>query len=266
MKAVIQARDLFFLVDPQPHHRADYLQQDEGDDGAIDDGGGDAFQLDQDLSGVSFQKPRRAADGLDGEDAGQQRPGNAAQAVNAENVQAVVVAELRLQHHRAPIADESGDKANDQGGEGIDVAGRRGDGDEAGDGAGNDAQHAGLAAANPLDNHPRYCRRRGRDLGHGHGHAGAAVGGDRRSGVETEPADPQHGGADDAQDQVMGRHVFGAVTAAAAQHHRADQGGDAGIDVDHGAAGEVENAGIGQKPATPNPMGDRRVNDDHPQP
>ena len=67
MKAVIQARDLFFLVDPQPHHRVDYLQQDEGDDGAIDDSGADAFQLDQDLSGESFQTPRRAADGLAGE-------------------------------------------------------------------------------------------------------------------------------------------------------------------------------------------------------
>ena len=43
----------------------------------------------------------------------------------------------------------------------------------------------------------------------------------------------------------MGGHVLGAVTVAAAEHHRADQGGDAGIDVNHGAAGEVENAGLG---------------------
>ena len=46
-------------------------------------------------------------------------------------------------------------------------------------------------------------RDRGGDLRHGHRHAGLHAGGDRRAGVEAEPADPQQRGADQGQHHVV---------------------------------------------------------------
>ncbi len=59
---------------------------------------------------------------------------------------------------------------------------------------------------------------------------------------------------------------------ALAEHQARHQAGDAGIDVHHGAAGEVENLDIGVGVAggeeavrTPDPVGDRRIDEDRPQ-
>ena len=62
----------------------------------------------------------------------------------------------------------------------------------------------------------------------------------------------------------MGRQILGAVTQALAEHQRAHQAGDAGVDVHNGAAGEVEHAGATQEAAAPDPVGDRRVDHDRP--
>ena len=45
-----------------------------------------------------------------------------------------------------------------------------------------------------------------------------------------------------AKREVVRRHVVGAVAEALAEHQGADQARDAGVDVHHGAAGEVERA------------------------
>ena len=95
--------------------------------------------------------------------------------------------------------------------------------------------------------------RGGGDLGHGHGHAGAAVGGQGRAGVEAEPADPQQRRADHSQYYVVRRQVLAAVAQAPAQHQRRHQGGDAGIDVDHRAAGEIQHPAEPRKPPPPDP-------------
>ena len=60
---------------------------------AVDDGDQDALELQPDLHRVALDQAGRAADGLDREDAGQQRADDAADAVHAEGVEAVVVAE-----------------------------------------------------------------------------------------------------------------------------------------------------------------------------
>ena len=67
------------------------------------------------------------------------------------------------------------------------------------------------------------------------------------------------------QDEVVRRHVLGAEAAALAEHEGADQAGDAGVDVHHGAAGEVEHAPVAEEAAAPHPVGDRRVDDQRPQ-
>ena len=69
---------------------------------AVDHRGADADQLDHDLAAVAFQHAGRAADVLDREHAGQQGADDTADAVHAEDVERVVVAEHALELGRAP--------------------------------------------------------------------------------------------------------------------------------------------------------------------
>ena len=70
-----------------------------------------------------------------------------------------------------------------------------------------------------------------------------------------------------AEDQIVRRHRLGAVAAPLAQHQRRHQPGDAGIDVHHGAAGEIEHPGAVEEPVgAPHPMRDRGVDEQAPQP
>ena len=99
-----------------------------------------------------------------------------------------------------------------------------------------------MALDDPFREHPRQRRRRGRDEGVGHGERRAAIGFEVRSGVEAEPADPEQRGADHGHGQRMRSHQVLAVAGALADQQRADQTGDAGVDVHHGAAREVDRA------------------------
>ena len=76
----------------------------------------------------------------------------------------------------------------------------------------------------------------------GEGQARATIGRQRRARVESEPAHPQQRGTGDGQRKVVRKDRIRAVSLALAQHDHAGETGDAGIDVHHGAAGEVEHA------------------------
>ena len=95
--------------------------------------------------------------------------------------------------------------------------------------------------------------------------AGDAVGGERAAGVEAEPAEPEQAGAEQRERHVVRQQRRRPIVAPRADHHRRHQRGDAGVDVDDGAAGEVERAHLGQPAAAPDPVGDRRVDDERPQ-
>ena len=97
-----------------------------------------------------------------------------------------------------------------------------------------------LAIHSPSD--PGQHRRGGGEQRVDEGQRGDAVGFEGGAGVEAEPAHPQQRGADHGQGQAVRRHRFLAVADALADHVGADQAGDAGVDVHHGAAGEVERA------------------------
>ena len=102
--------------------------------------------------------------------------------------------------------------------------------------------------------------------GRRHRHAGPAVGGERRARVEAEPADPQEAGADQGEDEVVRRHRLLAVAGALADHQAGDEAGDAGVDVDDGAAREVEHARVEEEAVRlPDPVRDRRVDDERPE-
>ena len=96
--------------------------------------------------------------------------------------------------------------------------------------------------------------------------ASVAVGAGRQraAGVEAEPAEPQQAGAEHREGNVVRQDRVTAVILARTDHHRRDQRGRCGIDVHHGAAGEIERAHRGEKAAAPHPVRDRRIDRDAP--
>src|SRR5258708_402444 len=86
MQGNIQAFALLLLGDAEPNGHIDDLQNDETRRESINDGHGNAFQLNE-------HGAVQTADLLAGEYAGEQRADNAADSVHAERVQRVVVAQ-----------------------------------------------------------------------------------------------------------------------------------------------------------------------------
>ena len=72
-----------------------HLQDDQADDRVVDDDDADADELVDHLSGVALDQAGRAAIFADGEDAGQDGAGGAADRMHAEGVERVVIAEAR---------------------------------------------------------------------------------------------------------------------------------------------------------------------------
>ncbi len=96
----------------------------------------------------------RAVDRRAGEHAGEQRAHRAGDAVHAEGVETIVVAEQLLQPHRPGVTRRPTGQADYQRALRIDEAGGRRDGHQTGHRARGQAKHAGLFAFDPLDHHP----------------------------------------------------------------------------------------------------------------
>src|SRR5437764_10142947 len=86
-----------------------------------------------------------AADRRDGQDAGQDRAGSSADTVNAECIEAVVIAERVLEARRAPVAQHTRDDTDDQRAFRIDKARSGRDRHKPGNRAGDDAEDARFA-------------------------------------------------------------------------------------------------------------------------
>lgn len=99
-----------------------------------------------------------------GEEADEQGADDAADEVDADDVEGVVVAELVLEAD-GHGAQDTGDDADRDGAERGDRAARRGDGDQAGDRAGGGAQRGERAVADLLVGEPADDRGAGGDLG-----------------------------------------------------------------------------------------------------
>ncbi|MNZ66102.1 hypothetical protein D3C78_843140 [compost metagenome] len=194
-----------------------------------------------------------ATQGRGCEHAGEDRTDDTADAVHAEGIQGVVIAELALEAGGAEVADHACHQADHQGAHRPDGAGSRGDGHKTCYHPRGDAQCAWLTVGQPLGEHPAQGRCGGGDLGHQHGHAGGAVGRSGRACVEAEPANPQHGRAHQRVTEVVRRHRRGREALALAQHQAGHQAGDTGVDVHHGAAGEVEHAPVPHQAAVAGP-------------
>jgi hypothetical protein len=84
------------------------------------------------------------------------------------------------------------------------------------------------------------------DPGVGEGQGRRAVGFEGGTSVEAEPAEPQQGGTDHGHGQAVGGHGVTAIANPFAHHEGPNQTGHRGVDVHHGAAGEVQSAVLEQ--------------------
>ena len=187
--------------------------------------------------------------------------------MHAEGVQGVVVAEEAFDDEDHEEAEGAGDKADGQGAHGLDKAGGGGDGDQAGNRAGDGAQSRGLAVVNPLSDRPADGGSGSGKVGVDESARGQTVGGQRAARVESEPAYPQQTGADEAEHHGVGLHFGVRVADALAQVEAGDQRGDAAGDVDHRAAGKVERrelaaGGVEQAAHAPDHVGHGTVDED----
>ncbi len=98
----VETLDLDLLGDPQTDDHVDDLEDDERARRRPDDGREDAVELVQTWPALPSSRPGLAADRLDGEDAGQDRADEAADGVDAEGVERVVIAEARASARPPP--------------------------------------------------------------------------------------------------------------------------------------------------------------------
>ena len=184
--------------------------------------------------------------------------------MQTECIKAVVKFERCFQERDRIIARRRRGGHDDKGGVRLNEASRRRDAYKTRHSTGGGAQNAGFAARGPFDQRPDQSRSRCSDLGDQSGMGGQSVRRQRRAAVEAEPADPQQTGADDRQHHIVRRVAFVGKAATRPQLERKHQSGDAGTDMDHRAAGEIEHPGVSQEAAAPNPVRDGRINDQQP--
>lgn len=124
-----------------------------------------------------------------------------------------------------------------------------------------------LTVCDPLGEHPAQRSSSGSDLSNEHGHTGSAVGSSSGTSVEAEPADPQHGSTHQGVTQVMRGHRSSRVAFTLAQYQAGNQTSNTCVDVNHGAAGEVENTPVAQQRArtAPDHVRNRRIDDGEPE-
>ena len=196
------------------------------------------------------------------------RAKDAAHAMHGENIKRIV--------DRQPVADQidrfltkyPGHATDEERLQRSDIARRRGDRGETGDGTGDEADHRGAAEFDPLPGHPAQRGGGGREMRHRDRHRRLSVRSQLRAAVETKPAHPEHARANRRQAGAVRRCR---AVAARAQHHRQQQRRKARGFMHHNAAREIPGADGAKDPAirhhaaAPDPMRHRRIDHEHPE-
>ena len=123
-----------------------------------------------------------------------------------------------------------------------------------------------MTVADALDADP--CEHGGGSSGEGvdPGQTCGVIGLQRRSGVESEPAEPQAAGAEHDEGGVVRAHRPGTKSDAWAEDEGQGKGGSAGVDVDRGATGKVDGVhGVEDPAGAEHPVGGREVDQQAPQ-
>ena len=100
-----------------------------------------------------------------GEEAGEQDAQHAADAVDGEDIERIIELEDALNKVGHDVTYDTGGEADDQRADRADIARRRGDGGQSGNGAGGDADQGRFALVKPLDEHPGQRGGGGGDVG-----------------------------------------------------------------------------------------------------
>src|SRR3546814_5691743 len=145
--AEVEPVALGFLGHPEAGKRRGDEDRDRGADSRPDDRRGDGRDLDDKLGADAEVVAAGAAEPRRIDDAGADRADHAAAAVDAERVERVVIAKLRLQVADRVDADDRSHRAKHDRAERAAVARRRSSGDPGGDEAGAEAQGRTLVGA-----------------------------------------------------------------------------------------------------------------------
>ena len=187
-----------------------------------------------------------------GEQTDHERADETADEVHADDVECVVVAGLELDLHGV-AADEAGNGTDEDRGTTGHVAGSGGDRHETGDDAGRGTEVGRVTVTDPFDEHPHEPGSSGGEERVHEGLSGLAVGGEGGTGVEAEPTEPEDSGADHDERHRVRRAGLGRPALALAEDQHGGERGDAGVDVNGGATGEVERAAHAE-PAAVHPL------------
>ena len=115
----------------------DYFQKDEAHHAAVHHGGQRIFQLDEYLRAYGSVA---AEDLVAEEHAGEHGTDQAAEAVDTEGIERIIIIEFAFQHHRGEVAADGGEDTDGQRALRADETGCRGDAYQAGYGTGSQAE------------------------------------------------------------------------------------------------------------------------------
>ena len=118
----------------------------------------------------------------------------------------------------------------------------------------------------PFAEHPGQRGGCGCNLCDRHRHPGNTVRSQLTARIKAEPPDPQHSRPHQRVTQIVGGHCSSRITLPFAEYQRSHQAGHAGIDMNDRTASEIENAVAAKPTTTPNPMTNRRIDHQHPNP
>ncbi len=174
----------------------------EADDRRQNAGEDECCECDHDLNHQLLVVAAVEEAGCGAEESDTDRAPQAGDKVNTDDVERVVEAEAELQAD-CESGQDAGYGAEEDGTDGVERTGSRGDGDQTGDRTGSCAEAGGVTVTNTLGGEPgQDCgtRRGGRV---DPGETGVTVGGECRTGVEAEPTEPEKCGAEHHEGQVV---------------------------------------------------------------
>src|SRR5699024_1153774 len=234
----VDSLELLPRVDPQTHRRPQDQRYGERDEAGEDDG----HETGEDLSNEEFEAASVEESGgsvlvREGEESDHHGADDAGDEVDGHDVERIVIAQAVLRLDGEERSRTCRD-ADEDGRIGVDVRACRSDRDETGDRPRDAADAARPRCPQALDHDPGD---------HAGGRRGQGVDPDEaalldrggRAAVEAEPAEPQQGGSEHRDRNVV-RLVRGREAGTAAHDDDEHERRDAGIDVDDRAAGEVD--------------------------
>ena len=249
---------LVFGAEAEAHHPVDQFREDERHRECIerDDDNGERLLAQLAEAAAVQQTPRARCHDRRGEQSDQRHSDNPADEVHTDHIERIVIVEAEFRSHRERAHDPRRE-THDRRAERVDGSAGRGDGDQSGDHTGCRAERGGPAVPDLFDREPAEHAEAARNERIEEDGRGKPVGGQRRTGIEPEPAEPQQPDTEQDERQIMWPHGVFLEADARSEHQRQCQRGGAGDDLDHQAAGVVEHAQLGQPAAgSPYPVRD----------